>query len=61
MTDADGRSLAGAKILTEPSPISEIAPSRSRSDGSFDLARYGLPPGRYTVTARLEGYQDASV
>lgn len=61
VTDADGRSLTGAKILTEPSPIIQIAPSRSRSDGIFDLARYGLPPGRYTVTARLEGYQDASL
>ncbi len=61
VTDADGRSLTGATILTEPSPIIEIAPIQSRSDGSFDLARYGLPPGRYKVTARLEGYHDASV
>jgi len=48
-------------ILTEPSPIIEIAPIQSRSDGSFGLARYDLPPRQYTVTARLEGYQDASV
>ncbi len=61
VTDADGRPLAHARILTEPPSIREIAPRQSGSDGRFDLAPYGLPPGRYTVTARLDGYEDASI
>ncbi len=61
VTDAGGRPLAHARILTEPPPIREIGPIETGSHGRFDLARYGLRPGRYTVTARLDGYQDASI